>query len=181
MILDALLNFVPIGTNLSIVGGAAVPSNVIDLLGTGSGTAPRNIIGNATLFGEDSGLGMNKPQVQCAVGTAFVTANGATLNAAFQAAPDTGVGSGYVPGAWQTLVETGPLTVAQLAAQTIFGRFDWPPVFPITLRPRYLRLLFTPLAGSTFTAGTVAYAIVTMVRDDYAEKNQPANYTLAHG
>lgn len=184
MLLDSQLNFVPIGGNLSLVAGAgvAIPStNTIDLLGLGVGQAPNRIIGTAALFGEDSGLGAVKPQVECSIGTAVVAVAASTLNVAFQAAPDTGAAGGYLPGTWQTLVETGPLTAAQLTANAIFARFDWPPVFPITLRPRFLRLLFSPSTGGSFSAGTVAFAIVTMVRDDFGAKQQPKNFTLATG
>ena len=96
MILDALLNFVPIGGNLSMVGGAgvAIPSpGIIDLLGLGVGVAPtERIIGlpSSGLFGEDSGLGAIKPQIEVNAGTvAWTTSNGATLNIAVQGAPDT--------------------------------------------------------------------------------------------
>lgn len=180
MILDALLNFVPIGGNLSLVGGAGVSipsSNVIDLLGQGQGTAPQNIIGNRTLFGEDSGLGAVKPQVAVFIGTGLVAVGGSTLNIAMQAAPDSGTPT-YLPGTWQTLIETGPLTAAQLAAQAMV-RFDWPAAFPANLNPRYLRLLFQMSAGGSFSVGVVSAAVVTMVRDDQANKFMANNYALA--
>src|SRR4051812_9184543 len=148
MRVDALLSFVPIGAPLSLVGGAgvAIPSNVIDLLGAGVGVAPPSIIGNASLFGTDMGIGQFRPEINAIIGTALATANAATLNTALQAAADTGSAGGYLPGAYQTLVETGPLTAAQLAANTVFARFPFLPVFPATLRPRFLRLLFSPAA-----------------------------------
>lgn len=182
MLIDALLAFIPPGTNQSMVAGAgiSIPSvGLIDLLGQGVGTAPANIIGNATVFGSDQGIGGEKPLVQAVVGTAFVTATAATLNVAFQAAPDTGVGGGYQPGAWQTLVETGPLTAAQLTAGQILARFDFPPAFPANLSPRYLRLLFQVPAATDFTAGTIASAIITMARDDLANKFAAGNFTVA--
>ena len=57
---DALVNFVPIGSNLPILG-VPVASNVYDALGSGVGTPPQNIIGNRTLFGTDLGIGGPKP------------------------------------------------------------------------------------------------------------------------
>lgn len=177
MIVDALANFLPIGANLAITN-ASQPSNVYDILGQGVGQAPANIIGTRTLFGSDVGIGGKKPQVDIGVGTGFVTANGATLNVAFQGAPDTGAGGNYQPGAWQTLVETGPLTAAQLIAAQIIGRFDFPPAFPANLNARYLRLLFQ-LATGQFTAGNIAYALVTMVRDDQANKFAAKNFSVA--
>ncbi|SDD94925.1 hypothetical protein SAMN05216337_1017130 [Bradyrhizobium brasilense] len=177
MITDSLVNFLPIGSNLAITN-ASLPSNVYDILGQGVGTAPANIIGTRTLFGSDVGIGGVKPQVDIGVGQAFATGNGATLNVAFQGAPDTGAGGNYQPGAWQTLVETGPLAAAQLTAAQIIGRFDFPPAFPANLNARYLRLLFQ-LAVGQFNAGSIAFAIVTMVRDDQANKFAAKNFSVA--
>lgn len=174
MITDALVNFVPVGGNLAILG-AAVRSNVYDIIGSGVGTPPGNIIGNATLFGSDVGIGAIKPQVEAIVGQAFV--GGTSLNVAFQAAVDTGAGGGYQPGNWQTLVETGAILTANLTLSQILARFDFPPAFPAGLNPRYLSLLFTPVG--TFTAGYISSAIVTMVRDDQANKFAAKNFTVA--
>lgn len=178
MILDALVNFLPIGTNLPILG-ADLRSNVYDILGDGVGLAPTNIIGNRTLFGSDVGIGGIRPQVEVLIGTAFATANAATLNVAFQGAPDLGAAGNYQPGAWQTLVETGPMTAAQLVAALICARFDFPPAFPANLNARYLSLLFDVAAGTAFTAGTINCAIVTMVRDDQANKFAAKNFSVA--
>lgn len=184
MLIDSLVSFVPIGAPLSMVLGAgiAAPSNVYDLLGLGVGVAPsERIIGQPStgVFGEDAGIGGKKPQVQVNVGIGFVTANAATLNVAFQGAADTGSAGNYQPGTWQTFVETGALTAAQLAAQTILGRFDFPPAFPANFSPRFLRLLFQVPAATNFTAGSIASAIVTMVRDDLAQKFAARNYAAA--
>jgi hypothetical protein len=185
MLLDALLNFVQPGSPLSLVAGAgvAIPStNIIDLLGLGSGQAPsERIIGlpASGFFGEDAGIGGVKPQVQVNIGTALTAVASSTMNIAFQGAPDTGAAGGYLPGTWQTFVETGPLTAAQLAANAICARFDFPPAFPVSARPRFLRLLFSPSSGGSFSAGTVSSAIVTMVRDDYAIKYAPANFSVS--
>lgn len=179
MRLDALLSLVP--TPLSIVGatGATFASqNIIDLLGLGAGNAPSNIIGNATLFGEDIGVGdgFAIPKLLVTVGTAFVTGGSATLNAQLQAAPDTAVT--YQPGTWQTIVETGTLTAAQLTAGQVIARFDVPPAFPANLNPRYLRMLFVTPSGQQFSAGTIGFAGVTLVRDDQAHKFATRNYTV---
>ncbi len=180
MITDALLAFIPIGGNLSLIAAAGVdiPStNTIDLLGQGVGTAPTNIIGNATLFGEDAGVGARfRPELNVTIGTAVTTGTSATLNVAFQAAPDTAVT--YLPGTWQTLAETGELTAAQLTAGQVIARFPWLPAFPANLRPRYLRLLFQVPAGTTFTAGTIGSALVTTVRDDLANRYSPSNFVV---
>ena len=112
------------------------------------------------------------------VGTACATASGATLNVQFQAAVDQGVGGNYQPGTWITLVETGPIAVANLTANQILARFDYPPAFPAGTLPRYLRLNFQTATG-TFTAGTISSAIVTMVRDDSANRFSARNYSVA--
>jgi len=180
MITDALLNFVAPGAPLSIVGatGASFPSQVYDILGTGVGTAPQNIIGTRAVFGSDTGLGALKAQVESVVGTTFTTANSGTLNIQFQAAVDSGAGGGYQPGTWITLVETGPMAVANLTTQAVLGRFDWPPAFPTNVMPRYLRLNYATATGTSFTAGTIAFAVVTMARDDYAIAYAAKNYTV---
>lgn len=179
MLIDALVSFVGPNSPLSLVGGAgvAIPSGVIDLLGAGVGVAPPNIIGNAAVFGEDAGIGQPRMQSEVLVTTAFVTANAATLNIAFQGAPDTGAGGGYLPGAWTTLMETGYLAAALLTKGAVLGRFDWPPGVPPNFRPRFLRLLFQPLAATNFTAGAVL-APSTTGRDDIAQIYQAANYTV---
>lgn len=182
MLIDAQTWFVAPGSPLSLVGGAGVdiPSpNTIDLLGQGVGTAPQNIIGTATTFGEDVGIGDPRVQVEAVVGTAFTTSNSCTLNVAFQAAADQGAAGNYQPSTWNTLVETGPIAVARLTAGKVIARFDYPPAFPDNLNPRYLRLLFDVPAGANFTAGTILFAISTMVRDDQANKNAARNYVVA--
>ena len=178
---DALLAFVPIGGNLSIVAaaGVAVASNVIDLLGLGQGLAPTNIIGNATLFGMDPGIGGPRPEINCVVGTAFTNGTGTpSLNVQLQYAPDLGTPS-YLPGTWVTIAETGELLIASLAANTVIARFPWLPAVPASARPRYVRLNFHVLAATNFAAGTIASAIVTFVRDDQANKYVTKNYTVA--
>lgn len=173
MITDALANFVPIGSALAITN-ADVRSNIIDILGSGVGTPPANIIGNATLFGADMGIGGVRPQFEVLVGTAF--ASGTSLQVLFQGAADLGTPT-YQPDTWRTLVETPAILAADLTAQQILARFDFPPAFPAGFRPRFLSLLFRPVG--VFTAGTISAAPVTMVRDDQANKFAPANYRVA--
>lgn len=178
MRVDASLAFIPIGGNLSMVGGtgATFQSNTIDLLGSGVGTAPQNIIGTASVFGTDFGIGAIKIQLQVAVGTAFTTGGTCTLNVQMQGAPDNGA---YQPGTWQTFVETGTMTAAQLAANTVIARFDWPPAFPANEKPRFMRLNFVTPSGQQFSAGTIAYAVPVDVRDDYGAKYAYKNFTVS--
>ena len=183
MILDGQLSFVPLGSVLSLVGaaGVSIPStNVIDLLGAGVGVAPPNIIGNVSLFGADVGVGGHlRPEIMCAIGTACATSNSATLNAALQAAPDTGAAGGYIPTTWTTIAETGAIAAANLTAGQIIARFPFLPAFPAGLRPRFLRLYFQIPTSTSFTAGTIGAAVVTLVRDDLAQKFAAKNYTVA--
>lgn len=190
MITDAMLSFVPLGGNLSIVAGVGVdtPSpNVIDLLGYGVGVAPANSIwGTTTVFGQADAMGVGgmRPELNVSVGTAFSATGGtgtATLNVALQGAPDPGAAGNYTPasGDWQTFVESGELTIAQLVANAIIFRCPWLPPFPANLRPRFLRLLFQVPAAVAFGVGTIASALVTTVRDDQFNKYQPKNYVVS--
>lgn len=181
MLVDALVSFIPPGAPLSLVGGAgvAIPSPVIDLLGLGQGIDPAtaDIIGNATLWGTDLGIGELKLQTEVLITTALTANVGTpTLNVAFQGAPDAGTPT-FLPGAWTTLVETGPIALANLGLGKAIARFDFPPAVPVNFRPRFIRLLFSPAAGTSFAAGTVL-APVTTVRDDWAIAFQPRNYAV---
>lgn len=179
---DATLAFVPLGSPLSLVAGAGIgiPSAItLDLLGVGVGVAPQSIIGTVSIFGTDFGIGSERPLLNIVIGTGLVTANSATLNLALQAAADQGVAGGYQPSTWRTLVETGPLTAAQCVANTRIARFDWPPAFPENLQPRYMRLLAQVPAATNFSAGTIAFALVTPARDDQANRYAARNYAVA--
>jgi len=180
---DALLAFVPIGSPLSIVlnSGQNVSSGIIDLLGLGAGVAP----GNTTIFGTQSaifgspdamGVGGMRPELNVTIGTAGVGAT-STLNVALQAAADLGTPT-YQPSTWNTLAETGAIAVGNLTANTVVARFPWLPPFPANLRPRFLKLLFS-VATANLTAGTIASAIVTLVRDDQFNRYAQKNYTVA--
>lgn len=169
MLLDGTLLFVPPNAPLSLVLGlgGSVASNVIDLLGLGVGVAPQSIIGTRTVFGADLGIDDQKAQILCTIGAAFLTSDSATLNVQFQAAIDLGAGGGYQPGTWTTFVETGPLAAANLTAGATIARFDYPPAFPRNLSPRFIRLNFATAASTQFTQGTIAFAMPTIIRDDY--------------
>jgi hypothetical protein len=180
MIFDASLSFIPIGSPLTIptTTAATVASpNTIDLLGQGVGTAPANIIGTRTLFGADMGIGSDRPLLLVTVGTAFVTANSATLNVALQGAVDTA--STYQPGTWNTYAETGAIAASNLTANAVIARFDIEAAFPPGTLPRYLRLYFTVASATAFSAGTISSALITMARDDYSEQYAAKNFTVA--
>ena len=185
MRLDSTLAFVPIGAPLSIVGatGASFASNIIDLLGSGVGTAPANIIGNAAVFGEDIGVGggVPEPTLNVVVGTVFATSDSATLNVQLQAAADNGASGTppYNPATWTTIVETGPIAAATLTAGRVIARFDIPPTIPENLNPRFYRLNFVTPSGTQFTTGTISSAYPTYMRDDQANKNAASNYKVS--
>lgn len=175
---DAMLAFVPIGSPLSLISGANVPvpsPGIIDLMGSGVGTAPPNIIGSATVFGQDPGVGAFRPEINVIVGTALVGST--SINTALQYAVDSGAAGGYLPGTWNTVAETGAIAIANLTANQVIARFPFLPAFPPGTLPRYLRLLFTPVG--TTTAGTILSAIVTLVRDDQANRYAAKNYAVA--
>lgn len=175
MLIDSLVSFVPIGAPLNLSGGTQA-SNVVDLLGLGVGVPPTERIigqnGGTYFFGEDSGIGGIKPQLQVNLGT-VAPAGGTSLNVQFQGAPDT---ANSQPGTWTTYVETGVILLAALSANLILARFDFPPSFPANAHPRFLRLNF--VVAGTFTAGTISSAIVTMDRDDWASAYQAKNFIV---
>lgn len=184
---DALVAFVWPGGPMSLVGaaGIALASPIIDLLGLGSGQSPAangQIIGTTynQQFGTDFGIGDNKVLLDIVIGTGLVTANSATLNLAFQGAPDTGLTGGWLPGTWQTFLETGTITAAQGVANTRIARWDWPPSFPEgSPPPRFVRLLASVPAATNFTAGTLAFALGTTARDDMAQRYAARNYAVS--
>jgi len=182
MITDSQFNFVPPGSPLSLVGAAGVSfaSNVVDLLGAGVGQAPPGIIGNAIPFGvPDPGIGGMRPQIDMPVGTAFVTANSATVKAQLQYAADQGAGGGYQPSTWYTAVETDAIAAGNLTAGQLLARFDFMPNPPIAgLRVRFVRLYFVIPSGTNFTAGTIAFSTITLVRDDQANKLAGKNFSV---
>lgn len=180
---DALLNFVAPGSPLSLVGGAGAnfASQIIDELGVGPGQAPPNIIGVPnTVFGSDMGIDWVKPRVIITIGTALATNNAATLNIQFQGSVDSGPNGNpaYSPNAWTTYMESGPIAAANLAAGAQF-RMDFPPAFPFNVLPRFYRINFLPLATATFTAGSIASAMVNLSGDDYKAAYAAKNFVVA--
>lgn len=184
---DALLAFVPIGGNLSLVAAAGVdiPStNVIDFLGLGVGvvapstTTGNPIIGNVSTYGQPDAMGVGmRPELNITLGTALTADTGTpTLNVQLQAAEDDGTGN---PDTWQTIGESGEISVAQGTANTVIARLPYLPPFPENLRPRFLRLNFAVPAGTNFATGTIASALVVPARDDWFNRQAAKNYTVA--
>jgi hypothetical protein len=177
MLTDSKLAFVLPGNPLSFIGGVDVASPlIIDLLGNGVGQPPASIIGNKSVFGVDAGVGDHRPEIDTVIGDDALTSSSATLNIALQGAVDTGAGGGYQPGTWTTIVETGPLAAATLISGYVAGRFPFLP-YPTSALPRYLRILFQVATG-TFTQGSIAFSVVTFVRDDNANKYAASNFSV---
>ncbi len=173
MQIDSKLEFVPHASAPQTVVGAAGATitftGVIDLLGSGTGTAPSNIIGNAALFGDPGeGIGRTKPDIQITIGTAFTTGTAATANFALQYAPDLGTPT-FLPGTWETAAETGAKPVSEMTANQVL-RLAMPPTPPNTPRPRFMQLVMLVPAATNMTAGTVSWAGIVFARDDQANK-----------
>jgi hypothetical protein len=175
MMLDASLTFVPAGVPASMVVGGVATTQLgqwIDLLGQGVGTAPMNIIGNTTVFGEDVGIGIWKLDLQINNGTAPL---GGDNNFALQGAIDTGLSGGYQPGTPETFAETGSKTPAQLPANSVL-RMAMPPTPPDMPTPRFIRLV--SVSSAAVTAGTVAAAFMVQGRDDLQNRFAANNYVV---
>ena len=182
MITDALLNFVPIGSPLAVTSAAVASPGIIDLSGAGLGVTPPNWWGaptatgqTPTVFGSPDAMGVGGPRPELNITTGTVAWSGGTsLNVALQGAIDNGSNQ---PSTWNTFVESGTILTANLTANTVIFRCPWLPPFPASLRPRFLRLLFTP--SGTFTTGTIASALVTFVRDDEFNKYAAKSFQVA--
>ena len=153
----------------------AASTNVIDLAGLGSGTTVTNIIGNASVFGEDIGIGSGvyRPKILVTVGTAF--AGGTSLNVQLQGAPDNGSGS---PGTYVTYDESGAVVTASLTANQVIFRVDVAAIQPANgPLPRFLRLNYTVVG--TYTAGTIAFAGIVLDRQDWSAGMYPSGFAVA--
>ena len=176
MLIDSLISFVPPGSALSMVGGAGVglPSSVVDLLGLGVGVAPQNIIGEATTFGMDPGIGWPRLQAQISVVAALTTGTGATANFKYQAAAEDA--TTHLPVSWVTVIESGEIAVTDMdAIGDIVWQFDLTPVHPLSFRPRFLRVLAQVSDGDTFTAGSIVIPVTTGL-DQWRAGQTPKNY-----
>ena len=187
MITDSLLAFVPPNAPLSLVGGAGIVivSGVYDILGNGVGQAPTNAFPvTQTVFGADMGVGGIRPELNVVIGTACTGAAGQLLKAALQGAADPGSAGGYTPTSWTDIVSVDNIALTNLGANAILLRTPFLPTLPPGLLPRFYRLAFSPMTASALpsgnlTAGTISSALVTMVRDDQANKFIGRNYKVA--
>lgn len=151
------------GSALTITSSAVRSTGILDLatglMNTGSTYAAAPLtIGNATVFGEDLGVGFMRMQMSAFTGAAAFV-GGTSLNIAIQGAVDAS--SGTYPAnlsglTWLTYAETGAVLTAQLVANGQIRLPDWPHRQIGDALPRFISLLFTP--AGTFSAGTIATA-----------------------
>ena len=112
------------------------------------------IIGNASTFAEDLGLGRGKgtPAIEVFSGTGTpITAT--SLQIAAQGAPDAGTGntSGVT---YTTYIETGAIPIASILASTRLAAFDFPRRQVGAALPRFIALDYI-VGGSNFAGLTV--------------------------
>jgi hypothetical protein len=111
---------------------------------------PNSIIGNASFFGEDLGLGRGKgtPTVEVFTGSG-TPAVGTGLQVSLQGAPDNGGGSiaglTFVP-----YIQTRSIPLASILASIRLAQFDFPRREVGQGLPRFINLLYT-VAGAAFT------------------------------
>lgn len=178
MLLDTQL-ILDNNVSLAIAAPGQPSAFTIDLMGVGVGQAPPNYFGvQDAVFGQDIGIGdgMSPPVLVVVVGTGFTTATGATLRVQFQESVDSGAPS-YTPSAWKTVLQTDDLPASALTAGTKIAEMTIPPRYPNAAMPRFLRLNYLlNVAGSSFTAGTIAFAGINTGRDDDTRAIYPAGY-----
>lgn len=138
------------------------------------------IIGNATVFGEDLGIGDEKlPLAVFLGGTNW--AGGTSLNIAIQGAVDASGGtypanlSGLT---WTTYAESGPQLTAQLLANRKFPMPDWPHRAIGAALPRFIRLLYD-VTGTFSGGGSIAFAGFVLQRPDNPVGQYPSGFTVA--
>lgn len=170
MLMDANLQF----SNAQAITATAISTYAIDLLTgakltnasdnftTGAGS---NVIGNASVFGEDLGLGRGLGEPKIVVSSGAGTPAAATsLVIAVQGAVDPG-SSGAVSGlSWVPYIQTRAIPLASILASSRLASIAWPKREIQQSLGRFISLNYT-VAGSNFTGLTV-YADVTLGPDD---------------
>lgn len=134
------------------------------------------IIGNATTFGMDFGIGSTSPTPHVVGEAIQAFAGGTSVQVQFvgQADPNTGT-----LGTWVIYGQTDTIATSLLTANTrIFG-FDWPQRKIGAALPRFVALRY--VVAGTMTAGTITADNVIGGSDDALGTLQqyPANFTVA--
>ena len=179
MLMDNNLNL----SNAQAITASAASTNTIDLLqglalATSGGTytvPPNAIVGNATYFGEDLGIGnhMGRPTFVVTSGSG-TPAVAASLQIAVQGAPDNG--GGTIAGlSFTPYIETEAIPLASILASNRLATIAFPKREVGKGLPRFVNLYYT-VAGSNFTGLTVT-ADITLGPDDSQTLGQyPSNY-----
>jgi hypothetical protein len=179
MLMDSQIQF----SSAQAITATAVSTNTLDLL-TGqkllssgaytSQAASNTQIGNASVFGEDIGLGRGKgtPTIVGTVGTAF--GGGTSMQVQFRGAPDNS--SGTIGGlTFAVYIATDVIAQALLTANTRVFVFDWPTRKVAQALPRFVQLNYVVVGP--FNAGTLT-ADVTLGPDtaNATLGQYPSNY-----
>lgn len=175
MILDNLLMFTGTsnGASAGITSGAntdapttgtQIASNIVDL-GIVSGI-PSSANGGGA---RDIGIG-DKPSLKLLVQVTTAFADGTSLQAVLDGAPDNGSGS---PGSYTRMWTGEAVLEASLIAGAYLANVDVPRPVPGQAMPRFLRLSF--ISSGTHTAGAVEGTIVIDRVD------QPGNQSGVYG
>ena len=176
-------------TSIAITSAAVGSTGILDMaagtmLDTTSVTTYAKCpmtIGNASVFGEDLGVGPWRLTPFVTIGTAFTT-GGTSLNVAWQGAVDASGGTypANISGlTWTTYAETGAITTATLIAAGANAKIptpDWPHRAIQAALPRFIRLLFTPVG--TLATGTISFAGLVMPRADSPVGLYPSGFSV---
>lgn len=145
------------------ITATAASTNIYDMeigntITTTLTATPNAIIGNATYFGEDLGLGrgVGTPSIEVFSGTG-TPAVATSLQIAAQGAPmnSTAAGTGNTSDlTFTSYIETDAIPLASILASSRLAQFDLPRRQVGSTLPRFLRLYYT-VAGSNFTGLTV--------------------------
>jgi hypothetical protein len=179
--MDANLRF----SNAQAVTATAVSTFTYDLftgnlITTSGGTytvPPVGIIGNASFFGEDFGIGRGKGTPRFVVTTGSGTPAAATsLQIVVQGAPDVGSAGTIAALTFIPYIQTRAIPLASITASSRIASIDWPKREVAQPMPRFIQLNYI-VAGSNFT-GLTLYADVTLGPDDSADTlgKYPSNY-----
>ncbi len=183
MLLDKNLQF----SSAQAVTSTALSTNAIDLLAgvtvgsAGAYTTPASIIGNASVFGEDFGIGVTQgmPRIVGTAIAAFTAGGAATMQVQFQGVvdPNTATLSGA---SWVTYAQTDTIAKTLLTASTRIFSFDWPMRKIGQALPRFVVLNYVVATGP-MTAGTITSDVSMGGADDATGTlgQYPANFTVA--
>lgn len=185
MLMDILSQF----SSAQAVTSTALSTNAYDLLlGAAVGSAgaittqanSKTIIGNASTFGMDFGIGstMGYPRVVGEAIAAFTASGSATLQIQFQGVPDPG--STLSGASWVTFGQTDTIAKSLLTANTRIFTFDWPMRKIGQALPRFVVLNYVVATGP-MTAGTITADNTVGGSDDALGTlpQYPANFTVA--